>query len=137
MEELKKSHWRAPFKIYFLIITLVGVIGTLISVGILTFAIGKQILITNDEYIAWDRYYELDNCNSTMIPKPTKADPGNYWLPTEAEKNKCKTEKKVELIQARKANFKTDVLSWSIWGILFIVLLLTHYPKFKKSNKND
>lgn len=130
-----KNHVRNPIKIYFLLITLVGVIGTLVSFGILTYTVGKQILITNDEYVIGDRYYEIDACNNNMLAKPTTNNPNNMVAPTEAEKEKCKTEKTIQLIQSRKVMFKTDVLNWAIWGILFLALLLTHYPRFMRLNK--
>ncbi|MDD3049385.1 MAG: hypothetical protein PHQ89_05395, partial [Bacilli bacterium] len=56
--------------------SLVGVIGTLVTFGILTFSIGKQVIITDDEYIAGDRYYEIENCQYDTIKdqasKPTQ-----------------------------------------------------------------
>ena len=132
-----KNHLRNPIKIYFLLITLVGVIGTLVSFGMLIYTTGKQLIITNDEYIVGDRYYEIDACNSNMIAKPTNANPNNMVSPTEAEKEKCKTEKKARHIQSRRVLFKKEVLSGSIWGILFLALLLTHYPKFMRLSKKD
>lgn len=108
--EPKKTHLRNPLKIYFLLMSLVGVIGTLVAFGTLFYTVGKQVIITNDEYIVGDRYYEIDACNTTMIAKPTKVNPDNYAPPTEIEKEKCKADKKVRLIQSRKVMFKTDVL---------------------------
>lgn len=130
-----KTHVRNPLKMYFLLVTLVGLIGTLVSFGMLTYTIGKQIIITNDEYIVGDRYYEMDYCNNNMTAKPTEVNPNNMVAPTEVEKETCKAEKKVQLIQSRKVAFKTDVLGWAIWGLLFLALLLTHYPKFMRLTK--
>lgn len=130
-----KTHLRNPLKIYFLLMSLVGVIWTLVAFGTLFYTVGKQVIITNEEYIVGDRYYEIDSCNTNMIAKPTKVNPDNYAPPTELEKEKCKAEKKVRLIQSRKVMFKTDVLGGAIWGILFLALLLTHYPKFRKITK--
>lgn len=126
-----KSHTRSPLKIYFLIMTLVGVLWTVITFWILAFSIGKQSIITNDEYIAGDRYYEVDNCkyNDYDGKESTKA--------TEAEIKKCEEEKKVMLIQSRKVTFKQDVLGGAIRGILFLALLLIHYPRFMKFTKKD
>lgn len=118
-----KTHARNPLKVYFLIMSLVGVIGTLITFGILTFSVGKQVIITDDEYIASDRYYEIENCQNN-----------NY---DENKIIKCEEDKKIILVQSRKANFKQDVLGWSIWGILFLVVLLIHYPRFMKFTKKD
>ncbi|MEI6118889.1 MAG: hypothetical protein WCP92_06845 [bacterium] len=131
-----KSHGRSILKIYFLLMTLVGVIGTLVSLGFLLYAAGKKVIITNDEYIVAERYYELDMC-SQGISKPTPANQNYMAYPTDKEIAKCKEDKKITLIQARNATFKTDMLSGIIWTILFFVLLMTHYPKFMNMNKKD
>lgn len=117
--------------------TLVGVIGTLITMGILLYTIGKKVIITNDEYIIGERYYEIDSCVTNPIAKPTASNPNNYVQPTQTQINKCKTDKKVELIAGRKAIFKTDVLGAAIRAILFLILLGIHYPKFMKANRKD
>ena len=90
--------------------TIVGVIGTLISLGIFLFNIGKKVIITDDEYIVGERYYELDMC-SNEVYRPTKANENNMVYPTDNEIEKCKSDKKVQLIAARNAIFKTDMLS--------------------------
>jgi hypothetical protein len=116
--------------------TLVAVIGTLVSLGFLLYAVGKKVIITNDEYIVGERYYELDMCTQG-ISKPTVANQNNMAYPTDTEITKCKEDKKTTLIQARNATFKTDVLGESIWTILFFILLMVHYPRFMKLNKKD
>jgi hypothetical protein len=131
-----KSHGRSVLRIYFLLMTLVGVIGTLVSLGFFLYTIGKKVVITNDEYIVGERYYELDMC-SNGISKPTPANQNNMAYPTDTEMTKCKADKKVTLIQARNATFKTDMLSGGIWTLLFFVLLMIHYPRFMKQNKKD
>lgn len=131
-----KSHGRSILRIYFLLMTLVAVIGTLVSLGFLLYAVGKKVIITNDEYIVGERYYELDMCTQG-ISKPTVANQNNMAYPTDAEITKCKEDKKTTLIQARNATFKTDVLGESIWTILFFILLMVHYPRFMKLNKKD
>jgi len=130
-----KTHVRNPLKMYFLLMTLVGVIGTLVSFGMLTYTVGKQLVISNDEYIVGDRYYEIEACTNNMIPKPTVDNSNNMVAPTEAEIIKCKADKKITLTQSRRVMFKTDVLGGAIWGILFLALLLIHYPKFMKLSK--
>ncbi len=124
-----KSHGRSILKIYFLLMTLVGVIGTLVSLGFLLYAVGKKVIITNDEYIVAERSYDLDVC-SQATSKPTATNQNNMTYPTDAEIAKCKADKKATLIQARNATFKTDVLGESIWTILFFILLMVHYPRF-------
>ncbi len=131
-----KSHGRSILRIYFLLMTLVAVIGTLVSLGFLLYAVGKKVIITNDEYIVGERYYELDMCTQG-VSKPTVANQNNMAYPTDTEIAKCKEDKKTTLIQARNATFKTDVLGESIWTILFFILLMVHYPRFMKLNKKD
>lgn len=99
-----KTHLRNPIKVYLLIMTLVGVIGTLISLGIVAFSTGKQILITDEEYILGDRYYELESCkyNNYGNKEETKATP--------EEIEQCESKKTDMLIKSRKVNFKEDVL---------------------------
>ena len=125
-----KTHARNPLKVYFLIMSLVGVIWTLITFGILAFSIGKQVIITDDEYIASDRYYEIENCQYDTIKDQTSK-------PTQEEIVACEERKKITLIQSRKANFKQDVLGWAIWGILFLIVILIHYPRFMRFTKKD
>jgi flavoprotein len=111
------------------------VIGTLITIGILVFTVAKKFILTDQEYILSERYYDLDVCSnpvlkpvtvqtttSTVPPLATstttttvsqqQATPTEtYVSPTDAEKAKCKADKTDELIQSRQANFKMDVLS--------------------------
>ena len=129
-----KPRKRTVLKLYFLLTTIAGIIGTLVSLGGFLYAIGKKLIITNDEYIVAERYYELDICSNTY----SKAVPGNpnaMATPTEAEIAKCKADKKVTLIEARNALFKEDMLSGGIWSLLFLILLFTHYPRFMRLNK--
>jgi len=111
--------------------TLVGVIGTLVALGFFLYTVGKKVIITNNEYIVGERYYELDQCSNTVVAD-TKT-----TTPTTAQIDKCKAEKKVTLIQARNALFKEDVLSGAIRTLLFFVLLMVHYPRFMRFNKKD
>lgn len=128
---LTTGNARTPKKIFLLIISLVGIIGTLVSFGLLIFSIGKQVIITDDEFIMGERYYELESCqyNDYDGKESTKATP--------AEIAQCKEEKTAVLIQSRNATFKQDVLGGAIRGVLFLGLLLISYPKFMKLSKKD
>jgi len=154
-----KSRSRSPLKLYFLLITLVGVIGTLITLGILIFTVSKRFILTDAEYILSERYYELDTCSnpilkpvtvqtttSTVPPMATSTTTTvaqqalpteTYVAPTDTEKEKCKADKTAQLIQARQATFKMDVLSGGIRAILFLVLLCTHYGRFMRTKKEN
>lgn len=124
-----KSHGRSVIKIYFLLMTLVGVIGTLVAAGFFLYTIGKKLIITNEEYIVAERYYELDQCsNQVVMDKQTVT-------PSEKDVAKCKEDKKAMLIQSRSALFKQDVLNGGIRTALFFILMMIHYPKFMKLTK--
>ena len=99
------------------------------------FSVAKKLIITDQEYIVSERYYDLDTCSnpvlkpvviqtttsSTVPPMATQttsttvpvAQPAteNYVQPTDAEIAKCKADKTAQLIQSRQATFKNDVLS--------------------------
>ncbi|MBU0626343.1 hypothetical protein KKG31_01840 [Patescibacteria group bacterium] len=85
------------------------------------FSVAQRVIITDQEYIIAERYYELDAC-SQNIEKQTSdyRVPSGYYgadaapiyvAPTEAEIEKCKAEKTAQLIASRKASFKMDVLN--------------------------
>src|SRR5574344_2472872 len=113
-----KSHGRSILRIYFLLMTLIGIIGTLVSLGFFLFNIGEKLIITNDEYIVAERYYELDQCTNTLIAEKETI------KPSDADIAKCKEEKKAMLIQSRNATFKSDMVGGVIRTILFFVILL-------------
>lgn len=129
-----KQSTRSPIRIYFLIMTMVWVIGSLITIWILSHTTVQKLVISDKDYVIWERFYELDMCNQDVY-KPTAINQNNYTKPTDAEKTKCKEEKMTQLIESRQASFKNDLLNSGIWAFLFIILLLTHYRKFL--NKED
>ncbi len=126
-------------KLYLFIATMVWLFGTLISFGILLYTISSHFIISNTEYVAgWNNTYMLENCIAvTYVPNKTNPAVTTATTPSDKEIAKCKAEKTVTILATRKVNFKEDVLNWGIWGILFLILLLTHYPKFMRLNKKD
>ena len=90
------------------------------------YSVGKKIIITNNEYIVGERYYDMDAC--TQNTQPVTANTSS--TATDAQIAKCKAEKTTELIQERSVLFKEDVLNESIRTVLFLILLLIHYPRF-------
>ncbi len=144
----KETHktW-TTIKLYFLLISITWVIGSLITLGILLFSVAQKVIISDQDYIIAERYYELDQCEQD-VAKPIKdyrvpsgyyeAEPRmNYEKPTEEEIEKCKAEKTEQLILSRNAGFNTEVLWASIRAILFLILLFTHYPRFMVENRRD
>jgi len=125
-----KSHARTPSKIYFLIITLVGLIGSVVAIGALVSNIGKQLIISDQEYILGDRYYEIESCKYNQYDSSEKA-----TKPTSEVIAQCEEDKKEMLIQSRKVRFKENMINGTIRAIIFLTLLFIHYPRFIKKNK--
>ena len=127
----RKMHTRNPLKIYLLLMTLIGVIGTIVSLGIVIVSVGEKLIISNEEYIIGERYYELENCkyNDYDGKESTKA--------TAAEIKTCETEKREVLIKSRQVDFKQNTLDGGIRSIVFIILLSIHYPKFMRLTKKS
>ncbi len=121
-------------KIYFLIATTVGLFGMIIGLGSAIYQTASQFIITDQEYILSQRSRDLEQCSQ---PIPTKVDGSTVKQPSEAEIEKCKTEKTENISLTRKAQYKYDLLAWLVRGILFTLLFITHYPKFMRANKEE
>ena len=130
MEEQKKS-WTI-FRVYLLIASLVGLIGGLISLGIALTAVGQRIIVTQDEYVNGQRYYDLEACKNAIYDAPVKEP--NWRTPSATEIKTCKEEKTKQILLSRSVDFKQSVLGWGIRAVLFAVLFFTHYPRFRKQN---
>lgn len=131
MEDSKKT-W-SIYKLYLLIASLVWLIWWLISLWIALTSLGQRLIITNNEYLNWQRYYELQQCKEPYYYGKT-APKDESRRPTEEQIKTCETEKKEQVLLGRNVNVKETVLWWIIRAILFSILFFTHYPRFKKEN---
>lgn len=131
MEETKKN-WTI-YRVYLLIASLVGLIGGLISLGIALTSLAQRLIITNDEYVNGQRYYELQECKDRYYyGKVTEKDDNRK--PTEEQVKTCETDKTEKILFGRNVEVKETVLGGGIRAILFAVLFFTHYPRFRKEN---
>lgn len=131
MEDTKKT-W-SIYKVYLLIASLVGLIWSLIALGIALTALGQRLIITNNEYVNGQRYYELQQCKEQYYyGKTTTRDEDRR--PSEEQVKECEETKKEQLLLGRNVDVKENVLGGFIRAILFSILFLTHYPKFRKEN---
>ncbi len=127
---MEKKTWSA-YKTYLAIASLTWLIWGVISLWIALTSLGERIIITNQEYVDWDRYYAIDQCSDW------------YYKWSEAERKtlspeeikECEEEQRTRLILARNVRTKESVFGGIIRAILFSALFFTHYPKFKKSDK--
>ena len=132
MEETNKKSW-SIHRVYLLVASLVGLIWGLISLGIALSSIAEKFVITNEEYVKGQNYYELQQCKEWYYyGKTDPKDAGRR--PSDEQKKTCETEKTAQLLLQRQVNFKQSMLGGGIRAILFIVLFASHYPRFKKQD---
>lgn len=127
MEDTKKS-WTIH-RVYLLVASLVGLIGGLISIGIALNSVAERLIITDQEYVQGQRYYELQQCKEPYYYGKTTEKDANQ-KPSEEEVKTCEQEKTDQLLLGRAVDFKQSVLGGGIRAVLFIVLFFTHYPRF-------
>lgn len=132
MEETKKS-WTIH-RVYLLVASLVGLIGGLVSLGIALNSVAERLIITNQEYVQGQRYYELQQCKEPYYyGKTTPADANRK--PSEDQIKTCESERTDQLLLGRAVDFKQSVLGGGIRAALFAALFFTHYPRFRKQDK--
>ena len=116
-------------KLYFLIATVVWLFGTIIAYGIGVYSGLEYTVITNDEYVtSTHNRREIDNCSQPIW----KADREISVERTDEEKAVCTAEATERLVQSRRIDFKMSLLQWGVWGTIFLILFLFHYPRFRK-----
>jgi len=131
MDEAKKT-WTI-FRVYLLIASIVGLIGGLISLGIALTSLAQRLIITDNEYVKGQNYYQLDQCKQGYYygkTAPTDA----TRKPSAEEQKTCEQTQTENLLLSRNVNTKMSVLGGGIRAILFAVLFFTHYPRFRKQN---
>jgi len=102
---------------------MIWLIGSVVGTGTLISNIGKHLIISDQEYVLGDRYYEIESCKHN-----------NY---TTEKTTTCENEKKEMLIQSREVHFKENIINGTIRTIIFFLLLVTHYPRFGRCTKKD
>ena len=127
LEQMTKDF--SLIKLYFLIATIVWLFGTIIAYGIGVYSGLEYLIITDDEYItSTHNRWEIENCSQPVW----KADSEVSVDRTVEEKSTCIAEATERLIKSRRIDFKMTLLQWGVWGTIFLILFLFHYPKFKK-----
>lgn len=124
------NKWFNFLKLYLLVATVAGLFGTIIAYGIGLYSWLEYAILTNDEYVmsATNRW-EIDQCSQPIYKADTSVDR------TAEEKEQCITEATERLIKTRTIDFKMDLLWWWVWGTIFLILFLTHYPRFRKEQE--
>lgn len=128
-------------KIYFGLVSLISIISLAISLGIVISNLLKIWLISDDEYIS-THSYQLETCKYNIQKKYCS---NSYWKDynkciLELDKNlnykkdleNCKENKKKEILLQRYYNLKIDLISASSSFVVFLILFIFHYLRFRK-----
>lgn len=99
----------------------------------------KYQLITPEEYVvgSYDNYNITQCENPLVVPSkeiPTQTVTQNR---TPDEIAKCKEEAKKNMLARRAFEYKDNLISGIIWGTIFLLLFVTHFPVFCRRYKND
>ncbi len=114
-------------KLYLLLATIVWLFGTIIAYGIAVYSGLEYVILTDEEYISSsNNKREIDNCTHPYWRGDTSVEK------SAEEKEACITEVTERLIKARTTTFKINILRWWLRGTIFLILFLTHYPKFRE-----
>lgn len=132
MTDTKKHFSRR--KLYFLLVAIAGIIGSIICVGGVLFQLLNNWLITDDEYLHSSRNsYYVTECENGPYNENLK----RYDKVSEADAAECVAKKEKEILMSRSIDFKESLIGFMSWGILFVILLSTHLPAFLNSTRKD
>lgn len=112
-------------KIYFLLVSLVGIAWFVIGYWIVAHTLLDKAIISDEEYVSWREYYYLDDCKIKKTEQEL----------TQEEIDSCKNEQTQSIISRRHFNSKESTLAWILWWTIFLIVFLIHFPLFLKENK--
>lgn len=130
-------------KLYYGLVSLISIIAIAISLWIIISDFWKIILISDEEYLA-THSYEINNCNYEVQRKYCNYSDFNLQKKClqdlKNDKNyqkdliNCKQSKKKEILFKRYYYLKLNLI-WTLSTlVVFLILFLFHYPKFKKKS---
>lgn len=131
VKSTKSSHLNSTklYHLYLAVVSFVSIVAIAITLWVVLTALGKFLIISDEEYIEHSRSYELTQCEEAKYTS---------WQDerierTEEEIEECKVKAKESAIKARRYNLKDMFISSWAWLIVFIIVFIFHYPKFLKS----
>jgi len=126
------------FRLYLALASFAGLIGLVIGYGILAYTGIQSKVISDEEYIQGSRSYLIQNCtDSATYAKPTTVDGSATATKTPAEIEKCKTDARDQAIKERAYQSKDSMIGGGVWGSLFLIVFLLHFPFFVRSRKEN
>lgn len=130
--QLKKINMQKSFslkKLYFTLISIAWIIWIMFGYGTLIYSLVNNIIITDQEYIAWSYSYEIKECDNPYT-KPEWQAPK-----TPVEIQKCKDDATQTILQRRVYDRKTSIINWIVRWTLFLILFVTHFPIMMRKEK--
>ena len=118
------------------IASIIGLIGTVVGFGNVGYTWIEKSVITDDEYIMGSNSYQLTACENPISVQDTK-NPSQtiQQTPTAEQIAKCKDTARTQLIDSRAFNEKNSIIGGAVWGLLFLLVFLGHFPVFFRSNR--
>lgn len=140
----KANSWFNLLKLYFSIISIVGILGTVVAFGTAGYSWLNQFFITDTEYIAGNDSRKIQQCEEPVYsPSPKEAMPvnptgePNIRQKTPKEIETCKTKAEQRVILERRLDTKQAIIWGLVRGIIFLLLFLSHYPRMVKQHEEE
>lgn len=114
-------------KIYFLLVSLVGIAWLTIWYWIVVHTLLDKAMISDEEYVAWNNYYSINDCKMTTKEQES----------TQEEIDNCVQRETQSIISRRNFNIKESSLGGILWWTIFLIVFLIHFPLFLKGNKDN
>lgn len=124
-------------RLYLALAAFVGLIGAIIGYGTFGYEYAKSQIITDEEYISGQRGYEIKSCEDPNYMPTTKVGTGETVKKTDAEIAKCKEEARTRLIAERRYQLKDSAIGGGVWGTLFALVFVIHFPIFLRSSRKE
>lgn len=126
------------FRLYLALASLIGLVGTVAGYGNIGYNWIERMIITDDEYVNGGRSYELKACEDpTNVPDAKNPTQYVSKIRTEEEISKCKTDARARILTERSYQNKTSIIGGGVWGSLFFIVFLMHFPIFLRTHRKD
>lgn len=124
-------------KIYFLVGAVTWLVGALVWFGALLSELFQKRLITDQEYVASQMYYEVQTCEQPLYWTQKADGSSNEVKKTPEEIAVCKEEVMSRITNQRAYNMKSTIISWGVRWTLFFFIFITHLPWLIRQYRND
>jgi hypothetical protein len=131
---MKKSSIK---KIYLMLGTIAGLIGTLVSLGVVLYSFFSLQFISDEEYLYGYSAREIEQCGQPTSKWIESEEREEITPETEEETAECKTKATERVINKRHYEFKNTTIGSITRGTLFLVVLLIHGIPFSRSRDED